>query len=146
MKDQIIEIMNYYGISATRFADEIGVQRSSISHILSGRNKPSFDFIAKLIEKYPAVNTSWLLTGKGNMLEDKSTREILDQKQPDLFTNSPDNIPNNQEPPGKVEGNEKINNQIHISKQTEVVTNEKSIDFILLMYTDGTFVRYVKGN
>ena len=45
------------------FADKIGVQRSNVSHVLSGRNKPSFDFLSKIITHYPNVNASWLITG-----------------------------------------------------------------------------------
>ena len=48
-------------LSPSKFADEIGVQRSSISHILSGRNKPSLDIVQKIIRRYPEIGTDWLL-------------------------------------------------------------------------------------
>ena len=48
-------IFEYYGLTASLFADKINVQRSSISHLLSGRNKPSLDFILKVIENFPEV-------------------------------------------------------------------------------------------
>ena len=60
MKEQLIKLINHYGLSASKLADIIGVQPSSISHIISGRNKPSFDFIKALIEKYPEINTNGL--------------------------------------------------------------------------------------
>ena len=59
-------VMEYYQISASGFADKIGVQRSSISHILSGRNKPSLEFIMKVLSSFPEVDLYWLLNGKGN--------------------------------------------------------------------------------
>jgi transcriptional regulator with XRE-family HTH domain len=59
------KIMAFYGESASSFAEKIGVQRSSISHILSGRNKPSLDFIMKVLSSYPEVELYWLLNGKG---------------------------------------------------------------------------------
>ena len=59
-------ILDYYGLSASAFADRIDVQRSSISHLLSGRNKPSLDFILKVIEIFPEVDLYWILNGKGN--------------------------------------------------------------------------------
>lgn len=59
-------ILKYYGLSASGFADSIGVQRSSISHLLSGRNKPSLEFVLKVVKKYPEVNLYWLLNGKGS--------------------------------------------------------------------------------
>ena len=58
-------IINYYGESASSFAEKIGVQRSSISHILSGRNKPSLEFVLKVISSFPEVELYWLLNGKG---------------------------------------------------------------------------------
>ena len=60
------KIMDYYQLSAAAFADNIGVQRSSISHLLSGRNKPSLEFVMKVVKRYPTVNLYWLLNGKGS--------------------------------------------------------------------------------
>lgn len=62
------EIMAYYTLSASAFAERINVQRSSISHVLSGRNKPSLDFITKLTTALPNINLYWLLNGTENML------------------------------------------------------------------------------
>lgn len=59
------KIMDFYGESASSFAEKIGVQRSSISHILSGRNKPSLDFVMKVLSSYSEVELYWLLNGKG---------------------------------------------------------------------------------
>ena len=52
-------------LSPAKFADSIGIQRSGISHLLAGRNKPSYDFITKMLTTYPDLNADWLLTGKG---------------------------------------------------------------------------------
>jgi transcriptional regulator with XRE-family HTH domain len=51
-------------LSASEFADRIGVQRSSVSHILSGRNKPSIDFLEKILNVFPDIDTTWLITGR----------------------------------------------------------------------------------
>lgn len=59
------KIIAFYSLSSATFAEKIGVQRSSISHILSGRNKPSLDFIMKVLSSYPEVELYWLLNGKG---------------------------------------------------------------------------------
>lgn len=59
------KVIDFYGESASSFAEKIGVQRSSISHILSGRNKPSLDFIMKVLSSFPEVELYWLLNGKG---------------------------------------------------------------------------------
>jgi hypothetical protein len=68
MKEQLSMIMRHYGMTATRFAESIGVPASSVSHVRSGRNKPGYDFIIKVLGKYPEINPEWLLTGAGDML------------------------------------------------------------------------------
>jgi len=60
------EILQFYNLTASSFADRIGVQRSSISHLLSGRNKPSLEFVMKVVKTFPEVNLYWLLNGKGS--------------------------------------------------------------------------------
>ena len=65
-RERLEKILSHYDVNATAFAEEIGVQRSSISHLLSGRNKPSLDFVLKVIRRYPEVDLYWLLNGKGS--------------------------------------------------------------------------------
>lgn len=66
------KVLHFYGLSASAFADQIGVQRSSISHLLTGRNKPSLDFVLRVVKTYPEVNLYWLLNGKGTFPSQKS--------------------------------------------------------------------------
>ncbi len=61
--ERIKTIMKVNQLSASQLADEIGVQRSNVSHVLSERNKPSFEFIHKLLIRFPKVNAHWLITG-----------------------------------------------------------------------------------
>jgi plasmid maintenance system antidote protein VapI len=67
MKDRLLKIIKQYNLTSTRFADVLGVQRSGISHILSGRNQPSYDFIVKLMKQYPEINPDWLIMGNGTI-------------------------------------------------------------------------------
>ncbi|MCK9411376.1 MAG: helix-turn-helix domain-containing protein [Prolixibacteraceae bacterium] len=67
MKDRIIQFLVSEKISPAEFADKIGVQRSSMSHILNGRNYPSASFIQKMLQVYPYLNSRWLLIGDGEM-------------------------------------------------------------------------------
>ncbi|NMH88201.1 helix-turn-helix domain-containing protein [Flavivirga algicola] len=113
------QIMDYYGESASSFAEKIGVQRSSISHILSGRNKPSLDFILKTLSAFPEVDLYWLLNGKGEFPKDRPapiTRET------DLFSVS-----------------ESIKEQIKTPKKSN---NDKEIERIVIFYTDGSFKNF----
>lgn len=63
--ERLQKVIEFYDESASSFAEKIGVQRSSISHILSGRNKPSLDFVMKVLHSYPEVELYWLMNGKG---------------------------------------------------------------------------------
>ncbi len=67
---RLATLMAHYHLSASALADAIGVQRSGISHLVSGRNKPGLDFILKLSERFPEVNLYWLLKGEGPFLRD----------------------------------------------------------------------------
>ncbi len=69
MKDRIILLIKAKNLTAAQFADEIGVQKSSISHIISGRNNASLDFIQKVLLTYPEVNMEWLMFGKGPLFK-----------------------------------------------------------------------------
>lgn len=82
---RIKKIMDYHELSASLFADKIGVQRSSISHILSGRNKPSLDFILKITSEFKDVEIHWLLHGQGSFPKKIATNQPVDNR-PDLFT------------------------------------------------------------
>ncbi|HLV70323.1 MAG TPA: helix-turn-helix transcriptional regulator [Xanthomarina sp.] len=113
-------VIDYYNESASSFAEKIGVQRSSISHILSGRNKPSLDFVLKVLSSFPEVELYWLLNGKGQF-------PAGEKSQPEIpFEN---NV-------------EEIKSQSIVSglKQTEKHTSkEKTIERIVIFYSDGSF-------
>lgn len=70
MTDRLQVILQREGITAAKFASALGVQPSALSHLLSGRNKPSYDFITRFIMVYPAYNIEWLLVGKQPMLKE----------------------------------------------------------------------------
>ncbi len=79
MKNRILEFLKRENKTSAQFAEEISVQPSGISHILSGRNNPSLDFVIKMLEKYSFLSTDWLLFGKGSMYKEP--------KMADLFSN-----------------------------------------------------------
>ena len=64
LNSRVQKIINYSELSSSEFADEIGVQRSNISHVLSGRNKPSLDFLMKTKDRFPEIQWEWLIEGK----------------------------------------------------------------------------------
>lgn len=132
MKDRLLKIIKHYNLTSTRFADELGVQRSGISHILSGRNQPSFDFLVKLMKQYPEIDPDWLIIGKGNMIRTPVKDRI--KKEPSLFDEiEQNNIPSTTGNPQKTE--KQIN--------TAEVTHVNNIQQIVIFYPDGTFKPYL---
>lgn len=149
-------IFDYYGLTASSFADKISVQRSSISHLLSGRNKPSLDFILKVLECFPEVELLWLLNGKGNFPNDENykqdetnvtTTSILrsnneEKNTPDLFSTT-----NNDEKTAVIEDDLKNISNTPIFKTSLNELNQNSdIESIVVFFKDGTFKNYVQKN
>lgn len=69
LEDRLLKLLDTEQLSSSKFADVIGVQRSSVSHILTGRNKPSFDFLQKTLKAFPMLNADWLILSEGEMYE-----------------------------------------------------------------------------
>lgn len=90
INERISKIIEYSELTPSEFADAVEVQRSSISHISSGRNKPSLDFLMKVKERFPELQWDWMINGQGEMLLNKEETEHSDEKHkpaslPDLF-------------------------------------------------------------
>jgi transcriptional regulator with XRE-family HTH domain len=88
IKDRLRMIMESHKLNAGSFADKIGVQRSNVSHVLSGRNKPSFDFVEKLLQAFPRVSAEWLFTGRQVQNGSESGKEEFDLKNEPVVASS----------------------------------------------------------
>ncbi len=83
MKERLQQLLNKEQLTPVRFAELVGVQRSSVSHILSGRNNPSLDFIQKILLKFPQISSDWLINGIGEIYRDMAAANAT--KTPELF-------------------------------------------------------------
>jgi len=73
MIERFQKIMEYAGVSPKRFAEILGIERSNVSHIMSGRNNPSLAVVQKILKNFPDISSDWLLFGEGNMLKANAT-------------------------------------------------------------------------
>lgn len=141
-------LMENYSLNASAFADKIGVQRSSISHLLSGRNKPSLDFVLKIQEFFPEVNLYWILNGKEKFLKHEQKENNNNEKKqevaPTLFeVKSLLNSEKNDEV--KIE-NIEVKNTTPISSNHQDTAHVNSNIFkIVIFYNDGSFKDFVQG-
>ena len=98
MKDRILQFLSAESISPAEFADKIGVQRSSMSHILNGRNYPSASFLQKMLQVYPDLNPRWLMIGDGslNMVWDSPAASVSSSldNEADKSANAEENVLN----------------------------------------------------
>ena len=148
MKDRIKQIIEREKLSSKEFANLCEIQVSNVSHLLSGRSKPSLDTIQKILAAFPTLNTDWLMTGKLPMYKHEKL------SQPDLFDLFPTEESNIQvsEPQNRVNVAQK---PTHIAENQVVTTNTivkevvkeippKKIQRIVVYYTDNTFEEFSK--
>ena len=126
MKDRIKKYIDYKGVTAGELAVILDVQRSNISHILNGRNMPGAAFIEKLLLKFPDLDARWLLTGEGEMIVDS---EIY------ISANNHEEIP--------ATGVKTLIKE-EIKERETLVTQDKKLERIVLLYSDGSFEDYKK--
>ncbi len=142
MKDRVIRIMEHEGMSPSRFAESIGIQRAAMSHILSGRNNPSLDVISKILERFPHIDPEWLLFGKSEMLKQDVRKEPGLFENPSLFASESTVAPEYRREMGSKP-------PVHEVKPTvieKVVVQEKpakTITKIMVFYTDSTYDTFV---
>jgi len=122
-------IMEYYDLSASSFSEKIDFNRSTISHLLSGRNKPSLEFVLKILENFEEVSFSWLLYGKGNFPLDHIQEKYSSLLPLDSSTKHQKPEPNTEE----------IKKEKTIQKKSQSLSKEKKIQKIVFFYTDGSF-------
>lgn len=152
MVNRIKNLISVKNLSASQFADNLGVQRSNISHILSGRNKPSLDFILKLHEIYPEISLEWLILGKGEMFG-SVIRQKTNEIAPEI--DFPDSVESNEIKPSAVETFQepmnsetgKLNENEQVKEENQAVysrlkPNAEKIEQIILLYPGGTFKTY----
>lgn len=125
-------LMDYYEISAALLAEKIEVQRSSISHILSGRNKPSLEFVLKILKAFPEVELYWLLNGVGHFPKQIETKEA----SPTLFSSVETPEVKKNEPKPAVR---QINHEIENERKEN---SDQEIERIVIFYKNGSFKNY----
>jgi len=121
--ERLTVIMKSYQLSASAFADKIQVPRSSISHLLSGRNKPSLDFVLKVVKEFDEVELYWLLNGKGTFPKSSTSSPTLKQEASKALIKS---------------------TPVTDLPQNESHVPSKKIERIVMFFDDGTFKEYIK--
>ena len=159
MNERILKFLQIEGINAKQFASEIGVLNSSVSHVLSGRNKPSFDFIQKILNRYNHLSADWLILGKGPMLKgsvtitDTPVAAVAKPKESNLF--SPVSEPTQEPIPSSLTSKDALLEKTTDILEDKLINNtdrfapskgsypKKSVEKVMIFYADKTFSEYV---
>jgi len=149
MINRVKKLLEIEHLTPSQFADEIKLQRSSLSHVLSGRNKPSLDFVMKIKQRFSEVNLEWLIFGNGNMFVTKHEIEV-----PIITPSLPENKVDDTQQAINFELEEKVElPKIPISP-TPTSKNTNQLDSnsvssaakkVVVLYNDGTFEEYINN-
>ena len=133
MEDQIDKRLRHLleneRLTSSQFAKIVGYRPSSISHILSGRNKPGFDFLQEILKKFDTINPDWLILGRGEIY--KTTDSVLDNSKKSTIKESINTSQVKSEPDSPYVSNVKVE------------TDGKVIVKVLVFYSDKTFTEYI---
>ena len=148
MKDRIQAFLQNENKSYAQFADEIGVQPSGISHILSGRNNPSLDFVIKMLHRYPSLSPDWLLFGKGSMYRYISQPTLFDDASVALKTEGEIPVQDQEFPTDNMRSETENFSQRQENTQPSspdgprLDSGSRKTERIIMFYTDKTFTEY----
>ena len=126
MQERLNQIFEQKGLTAAKFATLIGVNASTISHILAGRNKPGFDMIYNIAKAFPDISLSWLITGEGSMYT--HLEPVQNNIPPTLALETPASLEIQTTPDTALGGSSK----------------ERLIKRVILIFDDGSFEEYQK--
>ena len=163
INNRIRSILEESQLTPSEFAVAIGTSRSNLTHLLSGRNQPSFSLLEKLLKAFPQVRTEWLVTGMGDMLRDEDdfaqTVEAMSQQMPTPHTQFEMNfdVEEENEPSGTTD--EVTSSEVNNNKTSRPIWADnippkkrlqrgsqrqplKKVQKIVYFYTDNTFDEY----
>lgn len=141
MNTRLKQFLAAENITQAQFADRINVVRASVSHVLAGRNNPSFDFIKAMMAQYPNLNIEWLMFGKGKMYKEShpspaAAQEILfPEELSDTLFSVQDSQPEiKMEEP--VESSTTLNTLV---EHAQINVTQRKVSKIIVLFDDGTF-------
>lgn len=146
MQSRLQKLLDSEQLTPAKFAEILGVQRSAISHILTGRNNPSFDFINRILHKFPALSSDWLITGKGNMYKTVVQGSLFDFNAPKHESPSEriaEPKPVNSAIDTDVKNSENPSDLLKVTDVTSGSATKKMVKKIVVFYTDNTFEEFI---
>lgn len=143
MNTRLQQFLAAENITQAQLADSLDVARAGVSHIIAGRNKPSYDFLSALLHHYPSLNAEWLMLGKGKMykdLQEKTVEKILEQPAGLLFDDFDEIVEEKSDAQHSesvnIHSTNKINN---LDNAMQSIVKQRNVKKIIVLFDDGTF-------
>ena len=144
MKERILQLLDLEHLTPSKFADLIGVQRSSVSHILSDRNKPSFDFLQKTLKTFPGLKAEWLMLGDGPIYDQMGREgvDLFNQDVPETAEHESFETQDLQQAVSLPLEPPPAENQDIQDIEEDLSTKHRKVVQVMLLYDDDTFISY----
>ncbi|MGN0032834.1 MAG: helix-turn-helix domain-containing protein [Candidatus Limimorpha sp.] len=142
IKSRLSHILRSRNLTATQFADLVGIGPSNVSHLLSGRNKPSFDFLVKLKEVFPEYNLDWIMLGKKPITINDPSPIRTDNAS--LFSDLDDDTVKFTEDVSVQNTTSCLNDDVGIPDNQVAVMDNPQIKKIIIVYDDNTFDEIIR--
>ena len=143
MNTRLQQFLAAENITQAQLADSLDVARAGVSHIIAGRNKPSYDFLSALLHHYPSLNAEWLMLGKGKMykdLQEKIVEKIQEQPAGLLFDDFDEIVEEKSDAQHSesvnIHSTNKINN---LDNAMQSIVKQRNVKKIIVLFDDGTF-------
>ena len=140
MHNRLKQFLAAENISQAQFADRIKIGKANVSHVLAGRNKPGYDFIAAIMAGFPQLNINWLFFGTGKMYGtypssagNPETPAPSSDIEPDLFFTKYD------EEPAPAVNMEPLIEMSRLDKPTQEPIKQRLVSKIIILFDDGTY-------
>lgn len=143
MNTRLQQFLAAENITQAQLADSLDVARAGVSHIIAGRNKPSYDFLSALLRHYPSLNAEWLMLGKGKMykdLQEKTVEKIPEQPAGLLFDDFDEIVEEKSEDQHSETVNIEFSNKINdLGNIAQSAVKQRNVKKIIVLFDDGTF-------
>ena len=132
MDEKLRILMQNENLTASKLAEILEVKPAAVSHILSGRNKPSFELLCKIVNRFPHINPYWLL---GDATEMRNVAAQNSSQAPAVPTSG--NLFDDQNTTSMQSANSNI--APSATNLTSTVLGRSDIEKIIIVYRDQSF-------
>lgn len=141
MNTRLKQFLAAENITQAQFADRINVVRASVSHVLAGRNNPSFDFIKAMMAQYPSLNIEWLMFGRGKMYKENQSSQAAASELlfPEVLNDTALSVPDSQPSVDIKESVESTTALKTLAEATQTYVTQRKVSKIIILFDDGTF-------